>query len=131
MTKDTDGVVGFGRAIANRFFQEGIRVNSICPGIVETNLTGEGGWAGFPPDLFTPASDISTNVLRLVDGNEPLTDDFGTTIPVGKLYGLALEINKGRIYARSIPEFCDDDMRRIMEATDPEKQKGAVIKDYD
>ncbi|EME47822.1 hypothetical protein DOTSEDRAFT_123745 [Dothistroma septosporum NZE10] len=125
------GVVGFGRAIANRFHQDGIRVNSICPGIVETNLTGEGGWAGFPPDLFTPASDISRNVLRLVDGNEPLTDDFGTTVPVDKLYGLALEINKGRIYARSIPDFCDDDMRRIMEATDPEKQKGAVIKDYD
>ena len=110
---------------------EGIRVNIICPGIVETNLTGEGGWAGFPPGLFTPAEMISKTVLHLVDGKQDLVDDYGVTFSKDKMYGLAVEINKDKVYVRGIPEFCDDEMRMIMEATDPEKQKGAVIKDYE
>ncbi|KAF7198244.1 Short-chain dehydrogenase/reductase ATR7 [Pseudocercospora fuligena] len=125
------GVLGFGRAIANKLFLEGIRVNSICPGIVETNLTGEGGWAGFPPGLFTPASQISKTVLGLVDASEDLVDSNGLRVAADKLYGLAVEINLDNIYIRPILDFCDDAMRQIMEATDPEKQKGAVIKDYD
>lgn len=125
------GVLGFGRAIANKMALEGFRVNVICPGIVETNLTGEGGWAGFPPGLFTPADMISKTVLHLVDGREDLVDAYGVTYSKEKMYGLAVEINKERVYVRGIPDFCDDEMRMIMEATDPEKQKGAVIKDYD
>ncbi|KAI5361420.1 Putative short-chain dehydrogenase/reductase SDR, NAD(P)-binding domain superfamily [Septoria linicola] len=125
------GVLGFGRAISNKLYFEGIRVNIICPGIVETNLTGEGGWAGFPPGLFTPAEQITKTVLQLVDGKEDVIDANGTKVTADRLYGLSVEINLDNIYFRSIPEFCDDAMRSIMEATDPEKQKGAVIKDYD
>ncbi|CAK4033714.1 Levodione reductase [Lecanosticta acicola] len=125
------GVLGFGRATAKRLSQEGIRVNMICPGIVETNLTGEGGWAGFPPGLFTPVENVSNTVLHLVDGEKDLVDANGSKVPADQLYGLSVEINLDRIYIRTIPEFCDDAMRGIMEATDPEKQKGAVIKDYD
>lgn len=125
------GVLGFGRAIANKMTLEGVRVNVICPGIVETNLTGEGGWAGFPPGLFTPAEMISKTVLHLVDGREDLTDAYGFTYSKEKMYGLAVEINKEKVYVRGIPEFCDEEMRMIMEATDPEKQRGAVIKDFD
>ncbi|KAK4505171.1 hypothetical protein PRZ48_003134 [Zasmidium cellare] len=125
------GVLGFGRSIANKLALEGIRVNVICPGIVETNLTGEGGWAGFPPGLFTPAEMISKTVLQLVDAKEDFVDAYGATYSKSKLYGLAVEINKDKAYVRGIPEFCDDEMKSIMEATDPEKQKGAVIKDYD
>jgi NAD(P)-dependent dehydrogenase (short-subunit alcohol dehydrogenase family) len=125
------GVLGFGRSIATTLFREGIRVNVICPGIVETNLTGEGGWTGFSPGLFTPVERICKTVLQLVDGREDVVDADGIRVPAGELYGLAVEINLDRIYVRSIPEFCDEAMRDIMEATDPEKQKGAVIKDYD
>lgn len=125
------GVLGFGRAIANQLFLEGIRVNIICPGIVETKLTGEGGWTGFPPGLFTPVEQITKTVLQLVDGSEDISDASGTKVAADQLYGLSVEINLDKIYFRSIPEFCDDAMRDIMEATDPERQKGAVIKDYD
>lgn len=107
-----------------------MRVNIICPGICETNLTGEGGWAGFPPGLFTPVSSIYNTVLHLVDGQKDLIDANGTTYAADQLYGLSVEINLDRIYVRPVIEFCDDAMRQIMEATDPEKQKGAVIKDF-
>ena len=125
------GVLGFGRAISNKLFLEGIRVNIICPGIVETNLTGEGGWTGFPAELFTPVKRITETVLELVDGSEDMIDSNEKRVAAKDLYGLSVEINLDKIYFRSIPEFCDDAMRSIMEATDPEKQKGAVIKDYD
>lgn len=125
------GVLGFGRAIANKMALEGIRVNIICPGIVETNLTGDGGWAGFPPGLFTPVDMISKTVLHLVDNREDLVDAYGMTYSKDKMYGLAVEINQESVYVRGIPDFCDEEMRMVMEATDPEKQKGAVIKDYD
>lgn len=124
-------MLGFGRAISKRLFQEGIRVNTICPGIVETNLTGENGWTGFPQHLFTPVSSIYNTVLHLVDGKEDFVDANGSTVPAGQLYGLSVEINLDKVYIRVVPDFCDDAMRQIMEATDPERQKGGVIKDYD
>lgn len=105
-------------------------MNVICPGIVETNLTGEGGWVGFPRELFTPASQITKTVLALVDGGGELVDNYGQRFSADRLYGLAVEINLDRIYVRHQHEFCDEEMGRIMKATEPENQKGAVIKDY-
>lgn len=109
---------------------EGIFANAICPGIVETNLVGEGGWVGFPPNLFTPAESITKTVLHLVDGKNDLIDANGIRVPAQKLYGLSVEINLEKIYVRTPPDFCDEPMRNIMEATDPEQQKGGVIKDF-
>ncbi|KAI7536397.1 hypothetical protein KC331_g11498 [Hortaea werneckii] len=124
------GVLGLLRAIAKRMQLEGIFANAICPGIVETNLVGDGGWVGFPQDLFTPADMVSKTVLHLVDGKDDLIDANGVKVSAEKLYGLSVEINLTNIYIRTSPEFCDEPMRKIMEATDPEQQKGGVIKDF-
>lgn len=122
--------MGFLRAIASRLHIEGIRANAICPGIVETNLTGENGWVGFPQDLFTPLEMISKTVTHLVEGKETLTDANGIQVRPEALYGLTVEINLNSVYVRTQPEYCDESMQKIMEATDPERQKGGVIKDW-
>ncbi|KAF2214425.1 hypothetical protein CERZMDRAFT_37692 [Cercospora zeae-maydis SCOH1-5] len=124
-TASKHGVLGLGRAIAKHLFREGIRVNVICPGVVDTNLTS---WAGFPPQLFTPAEQISKAVAQLVDAREDLVDANGRRIPVDQLYGLAVEVNVNKIYVREIPEFCDEEMKTIMGFTDPGNREGLVIK---
>ncbi|KAF2764545.1 NAD(P)-binding protein [Teratosphaeria nubilosa] len=122
------GVLGFLRSIASHCRLDDIRANAICPGIVETNLVGPGGWSNFPRDLFTPVSKIVDVVLQLIDGTD-LLDANGVQVPAEKAYGQAVEINLDKHYIRTVPDFCDDAMKGIMEATSVENQKGGVIKD--
>ncbi|KAI9687894.1 MAG: hypothetical protein M1822_001975 [Bathelium mastoideum] len=122
------GTVGFLRSIAGHYHLNGIRANAICPGIVRTNLVGEGGWDNFPQHLFTPIAMVTKLVLLLLDGAE-LCDANGTIVPAEMTYGITVEINQSNYYVRSPIEFCDDAMRDIMEATTVENQKGGVIKD--
>ncbi|KAK5128263.1 hypothetical protein LTR85_002930 [Meristemomyces frigidus] len=122
------GVVGFLRAIAGHYHIDGIRANAICPGIVETNLVGEGGWANFPQHLFTPVEMIVKVVLSMLDC-DAMVDANGVTLPADKIYGQTVEINLHNYYIRTPPAFCDSAMESIMEATSVEKQKGGVIRD--
>ncbi|WPA97788.1 uncharacterized protein RHO25_002399 [Cercospora beticola] len=119
-TASKHGVLGFGRAVAKTLFREGIRVNVICPGVVDTNLTD---WKGFPAQLFTPVQGISRAVVQLVDASEDLVDAKGKRTPADKLYSLAVEVNVDKMYVRDIPEFCDNEMKTIMDFTDPENRK--------
>lgn len=122
-----DGVLGFVRSIAGYYHLDGIRANAICPGIVETNLVGDGGWANFPRDLFTPVEMIAKVVLLLIDGAE-LCDANNEKVPAENTYGITVEINLDKYYIRTQYEYCDDAMRGIMESTSVENQKGGVIK---
>lgn len=114
------------RAIAGHFHLDGIRANAICPGIVPTNLVDRDGWANFPQELFTPVEMISKTVLQLVDG-EDMADANGNKVPGQLLYGKAVEINRGNIYFRGQVEYCDDAMRKVMEATSVDNQVGGVL----
>jgi FKBP-type peptidyl-prolyl cis-trans isomerase 2 len=88
---------------------------------VETNLVGEGGWSNFPRQFFTPVEMIPKVVLMLVDGVE-LNDAKGVKVPAEKAYGQTVEINLNNYYIRGVPEFCDDAMKAIMEATSVESE---------
>ncbi|OQE40020.1 hypothetical protein PENCOP_c006G00412 [Penicillium coprophilum] len=125
------GVVGFMRSIAQHFHASGIRVNAICPGIVRTNLVDSMGWDSFPPERFIDVETIARLVLQLVDGGEPagqgLTDTPGKHLPLGELYGVAVEISDSGLYFRDQHAFCDEGMREVMGATVVENQVGAVL----
>lgn len=73
---------------------------------------------------------VSKTVTHLIDDDSMLKDATGLEIPPAEMYGLTVEINLNNIYVRKMPEYCDDAMQNIMEATDPERQKGGVIKDW-
>lgn len=120
--------MGLVRAIAGHYHLDGIRANAICPGIVETKLVGEGGWSNFPQHLFTPVDMIVKVVLLMVDGAD-LVDANGIKVSAGKTYGQTIEINLEKYYVRTPPEFCDEAMKSIMEATSVENQKGGVIRE--
>ncbi|KAE8146586.1 NAD(P)-binding protein [Aspergillus avenaceus] len=119
------GVVGFMRSVAGAFAQDGIRVNAICPGIVQTNLVDEQGWSNFPIDRFIPAETVAQVVLSLNDGVEM---EDATGIQVRAPYGRAVEISGSRYYFREAPAFCDQEMQEVMGATVLENQMGAILK---
>ncbi|KAF7557047.1 hypothetical protein G7046_g6130 [Stylonectria norvegica] len=109
--------VNFMRSIAVPYHQySGIRVYAICPGTVRTNLLDSKEWSNFPAEYFTPLSRIASTVELLAEGGD-LTDARGRTFKEGKNFGLAVEINGEKIYFRDKPEYCDDNMRKVIEAT--------------
>lgn len=133
------------RAIAPSYWSHGIRVNAICPGIVQTNLVDPKGWATFPSQLFIASETIAATVLMLIHPDTHtsrgiiasadsdagagigIQDANGTFIPASKAFGRAVEISGDRVYFREQPEFCDLDMRRVMQATDVENQVGGIL----
>ena len=63
-------VVGLVRSVAPQLEERGIRINAVCPGIVDTPLLGHDGRAvfeaaGFP--LLAPG-DVAEAVMRAIDG---------------------------------------------------------------
>lgn len=135
--KKKDGVVGLMRSIAPSFWHnDGIRVNAICPGIVQTNLVDPKGWAAFPSHTFIALETIARVVLMLLEAHDPagaeanangMVDATGTFIPASQGYGRAVEISGDSFYFREAPDFCDQGMREIMAATVVENQVGGVL----
>lgn len=125
------------RSIAPSFWHnDGIRVNAICPGIVQTNLVDPKGWAAFPSHQFIALETIARVVLMLLDPvgtgtgtgtANGMVDATGTFIPASQGYGRAVEISGDSFYFREAPDFCDQGMREIMAATVVENQVGGVL----
>jgi NAD(P)-dependent dehydrogenase (short-subunit alcohol dehydrogenase family) len=123
------GVVNFARSIAYSFFaNDGIRVYATCPGTVRTNLLNSNEWTAFPDEFFTPVEKIASTVVMLLEGGD-MEDSNGRKIPAAKAYGLAAEINGTRHYFRDPVDFCDDNMRQVMEATSMENQEKYMRKE--
>jgi NAD(P)-dependent dehydrogenase (short-subunit alcohol dehydrogenase family) len=98
------GVLGFTRSIAPAYYRlDGVRVNAVLPGTVQTNLLSSDEWASFPKEYFTPVEKIAEAVAKFVDGKD-----------VGK----AVECSGQNHYYRDQPEFCDEGMRAVMASTD-------------
>lgn len=130
------GVVGFMRSISRAYFKEGVRVNAICPGVVKTGLLSMMEWEHFPEKYFTDIESIVRAVGMLVDGGEGQDlkerrvesdgslgggDGDEGTGSRGKMWGQAVEISGRNWYLRGPPKWCDEGMRRVMDATDTEE----------
>jgi NAD(P)-dependent dehydrogenase (short-subunit alcohol dehydrogenase family) len=60
------GVVNFMRSIAKAYyFNDRVRVNTINPGTVKTNLLDSEAWKQFPDSYFTPVEKIVEVVLMV------------------------------------------------------------------
>ena len=115
----------FVRSIASAYLQSNIRTYAICPGTVRTNLLDQAGLDSFPADYFTPVSKIASTVEMLVNGGDG-KDSKGVEKRGAQATGLAVEINGENHYFREQHEYCDDKMRRVMEATRMSNEKHQI-----
>ncbi|KAH6672051.1 3-beta-hydroxysteroid dehydrogenase [Halenospora varia] len=102
------GVLGFTRSVAKHFFlHDKIRANAILPGTMKTGLLSEKEWENFGETEWTP-------IEKAVEVVEMLLDEE-------KMYwGKSVEISGTRHYFREQAEYCDPQMKAVMEATDIE-----------
>jgi NAD(P)-dependent dehydrogenase (short-subunit alcohol dehydrogenase family) len=103
------GVLGFTRSIAKHFYlHDKIRANAILPGTMRTSLLSEEEWGAFADADWTPIEKVVEVVEMLLDEKE-------------NHWGKAVEISGSNHYFREQADYCDEAMRKVMEATDVEK----------
>lgn len=105
------------RSIDRYLFAENIRVNALLPGLVLTGLLTDEELATYPQDAYIPPELIGQTVLGLI-GAEDMVDSKGRKVAGNDLHGQAVEVSIRNIYFRDQPEWCDDKMEAVMEATD-------------
>lgn len=113
----TDGILGFLRSVDRYYHNEGIRVNAILPGVVATGLLTQEELDTYPKDSFTPIESVVSTVLQIIQGDS-MTDSKSRSVAGKDMHGQAVEINIKNIYFRYQPEWCDEKMQGVMEATD-------------
>src|SRR5215213_10888700 len=69
-TTSKHGVLGFTRALAAELGKDGVRVNAIGPGLIETPL----GRAGKPEDIVGPAIFLASDLSAYVTGSMVMAD---------------------------------------------------------
>jgi NAD(P)-dependent dehydrogenase (short-subunit alcohol dehydrogenase family) len=103
------GVLGFTRSVAKHFYlHDKIRANAILPGTMRTSLLTEKEWGAFGDTNWTPIEKVVEVVEMLLDEKK-------------NYWGKTVEISGTNHYFREQAEYCDEDMKRVMEATDIEQ----------
>ncbi|KAF7719132.1 Uncharacterized protein PECH_001763 [Penicillium ucsense] len=102
-------------ATKHKLWQEGVRVNAICPGVAKTALLTEELEALFPQEVQIPIQYVTGLVLKLLAGDD-LTDGKGCTVPSSKLFSKTLHISHDAFFFIDQPEFHDESGRLTWEA---------------
>ncbi|KAH8893430.1 hypothetical protein GQ53DRAFT_793584 [Thozetella sp. PMI_491] len=93
------GLIGLTRASAPNLLTEGITVNALCPGVIETNLMPVHVRHLFPRELLTPMS----TALRTVDA---FLDDDSMT-------GQTVEFCLDELYFRKQPDYAMQNQKDV------------------
>ncbi|KAJ5308799.1 hypothetical protein PENANT_c013G03087 [Penicillium antarcticum] len=102
-------LTGFTRSIGARFWLEGVRVNALCPGVVETPLlTDSGNFPDiFPREVFIPVSYVSGIITKMISG-EDMVDGKGMEVSGDELYARAIHVSVNNFLFIEKPEFHDE-----------------------
>lgn len=109
-------MVQFVRSIAGPLYkQDGIRVFSVNPGTVRTNIAPPEAWEAFNKGFFTPIERVAEAVEMVVTGGE-LVDSAGKRIAAGEDYGVTVEVHgKDGLYFRDQVPYADEHIRGVVE----------------
>ncbi|KAJ5545788.1 hypothetical protein N7494_003373 [Penicillium frequentans] len=108
------GLVGFIRSIGEKLWEEGIKVNAICPGVVETPLLTPELKSIFGKSLV-PISSVTDVVMEVLSGNE-MIDSKGVAVSGEELHSRAILISGTNRYFVEMPEMYDEETRITQEA---------------
>lgn len=97
------GVVGFARAISRHFYDnDGIRVNTLCPGNVRTNLFDKNEWDAFDNKWIELSQIVKVVELMLFDE---------------KMHGQVVEAAPENHYVVAPLEYNDPNVKRTLDGT--------------
>lgn len=104
-----DALVGYTRSVGQRLWAEGIRVNAICPGIVQTPIytSGDKFDSIFPEEVWIEMSVVTGIVSQLLSGDE-LVDGNNTRVGSDGMHSRALYISGKTFFFLEKPEFPDE-----------------------
>lgn len=109
-------MIQFVRSVAVPLYrQDGIRVFSVNPGTVRTNLTSPVAWEAFDQGAFTPIERVAEAVEMVVTGGE-MVDSTGKRVAAGDDYGVTVEVHgSDGLYFRDQMPFSDEHIQGIVE----------------
>jgi NAD(P)-dependent dehydrogenase (short-subunit alcohol dehydrogenase family) len=108
LTKITDALIGYTRSVGKRLWAEGIRVNAICPGVVETPLlTASDEYSSiFPKEVHIEMQVVTSVVSRLLSGTE-MVDGKGMRVGSDEMHSRALHISAKTFFFIEKPDIYD------------------------
>ncbi|KAJ5103106.1 hypothetical protein N7532_003635 [Penicillium argentinense] len=108
-------LIGFVRSIGDRLFKEGIRVTTICPGVVKTPLLNEELLSYFPEDVLIPIEAVTDVTMKTLAGGD-LIDSKGNQVPADKFHSQVLHITGQGFYFIDQPPIHDQEARSTWNA---------------
>ncbi|KAJ5712991.1 uncharacterized protein N7483_010172 [Penicillium malachiteum] len=105
---ETDGMIGFTRSVGKELWEEGVKVNAICPGVVTTPLLTPEIKAMYAEKIRIPMSNVTDIVFKIISGNQ-VEDSKGVCVPGEELYSRVILIVGKKYYFVDHPEYFDEE----------------------
>lgn len=102
-----DALVGFTRSIGKQLWNEGVKVNAICPGVVITPLITPELKAYFSEKVLITTSDVTNVIFKLISQDD-VRDSKGTFVSRDQLHSQAILVSGEKYYCVDIPEYFDE-----------------------
>lgn len=106
----SDALIGFVRSTGDRLIKEGIRVNTICPGVVKTPLLNDQLLSYFPVDVLIPVETVTDVAMQVVLNNE-IQDSKGTRVTGKEFHSKAIHVTGKGFYFIDQPPIYDEEAR--------------------
>ncbi|BCR98303.1 SDR family oxidoreductase [Aspergillus luchuensis] len=100
-------LVGFTRSIGKQLWNEGVKVNAICPGVVITPLITPELKAYFSEKVLITTSDVTNVIFKLISQDD-VRDSKGTFVSRDQLHSQAILVSGEKYYCVDIPEYFDE-----------------------
>ncbi|GAT21148.1 short-chain dehydrogenase [Aspergillus luchuensis] len=107
ITSSIDALVGFTRSIGKQLWNEGVKVNAICPGVVITPLITPELKAYFSEKVLITTSDVTNVIFKLISQDD-VRDSKGTFVSRDQLHSQAILVSGEKYYCVDIPEYFDE-----------------------
>lgn len=110
----SDGLIGFTRSIGKKLWEEGIKVNAICPGVVETPLLTPELKSIFGKSVVAISS-VTDVVMEVLSGSE-MVDSKGVAVSSEEMHSRAILISGENHYFVEMPEIYDEETQITQDA---------------
>ncbi|CAI7587236.1 unnamed protein product [Penicillium viridicatum] len=104
-------LIGFTRSVGEKLWEEGVRVNALCPGVVETPLLAdETFYAVFPPEILIPVDVVTGVVSQLLSGAD-MVDAKGVYVAGDQMHSRTIHVSGKSFLFIEKPEIHDEQTR--------------------